>query len=214
MLQGHHRQESVRGFCDKARRGGQEPSAGAGRVAVHTGRPVVSLEAKRRIEGYIEQGRETARPLWTGELTNELTATGGYFVPCAVFGDVSNHTPIAMEEIFGPVLSCMRAATFSDALAIALDSDFALTGGVFSRSPAHIRLAKDAFRVGNLYINRRTTGALVGRQPFGGLAQSGIGFKAGGPDYLLQLTEARTITENTLRRGFASDGASGPPTPD
>jgi RHH-type proline utilization regulon transcriptional repressor/proline dehydrogenase/delta 1-pyrroline-5-carboxylate dehydrogenase len=86
---------------------------------------------------------------------------------------------------------------------LALDTPYALTGGVYSRSPAHIERARQEFRVGNLYVNRKITGALVGRQPFGGLGLSGIGSKAGGPDYLLQFLEPRVITENTLRRGFA-----------
>ena len=80
---------------------------------------------------------------------------------------------------------------------------YGLTGGVYSRNPAHIRSAYNEFRVGNLYINRPITGAMVGRQPFGGSRMSGVGSKAGGPDYLLQFMEPRTITENTLRRGFA-----------
>jgi RHH-type proline utilization regulon transcriptional repressor/proline dehydrogenase/delta 1-pyrroline-5-carboxylate dehydrogenase len=100
------------------------------------------------------------------------------------------------------VLSIVRARDFDDALEIANRSSFALTGGVFSRSPAHIELARREFRVGNLYVNRGITGAVVERQPFGGLKLSGIGSKAGGPDYLLQFLEPRTISENTLRHGF------------
>ncbi|MGH7433229.1 MAG: aldehyde dehydrogenase family protein, partial [Candidatus Methylomirabilales bacterium] len=114
------------------------------------------------------------------------------------------------EEIFGPVLAVFRAAEFEEALEIANETEYALTGGIYSRSPAHTERAKAAFRVGNLYINRKITGAIVGRQPFGGFKMSGIGSKAGGPDYLLQFMEPRTITENTLRRGFAppeGDGA-------
>lgn len=84
-----------------------------------------------------------------------------------------------------------------------MDVPYALTGGVYSRSPAHIARAREDFRVGNLYINRGCTGAKVARQPFGGFKMSGIGSKAGGPDYLLQFLEPRTVTENTLRRGFA-----------
>ncbi len=97
----------------------------------------------------------------------------------------------------------MRAENFSTALAIANKSDYALTGAVFSRSPENIALAASEFRVGNLYINRGSTGALVERQPFGGAKMSGIGSKAGGPDYLLQFVIPRVVTENTLRRGFA-----------
>ena len=104
-----------------------------------------------------------------------------------------------------PVLAVFRARDFDEALHIATDSSFALTGGVFSRSPRHIDLARAKFRVGNLYINRKITGAIVGRQPFGGLAMSGTGDKAGGPDYLLQFMEPRVVTENTTRRGFAPD---------
>jgi RHH-type proline utilization regulon transcriptional repressor/proline dehydrogenase/delta 1-pyrroline-5-carboxylate dehydrogenase len=90
-----------------------------------------------------------------------------------------------------------------DALRIANGTRYALTGGVYSRSPANLARVKREFRVGNLYVNRKITGALVDRQPFGGFKMSGIGSKAGGPDYLLQFVLPRTITENTLRRGFA-----------
>ena len=97
----------------------------------------------------------------------------------------------------------MRAATLDEAFSILNNTDYALTGGVFSRSPAHLERAKRELMVGNLYLNRGITGALVGRQPFGGFKMSGIGSKAGGPDYLLQFVLPRTITENTMRRGFA-----------
>ncbi|MCH7897469.1 MAG: aldehyde dehydrogenase family protein, partial [candidate division NC10 bacterium] len=127
----------------------------------------------------------------------------GYFLGPTVFAGVSPSASIAQEEIFGPVLAVFRAKDFEEALEIANGTEYALTGGLYSRSPAHIQRAKEAFRVGNLYINRKITGALVGRQPFGGFRMSGIGSKAGGPDYLLQFMEPRTITENTLRRGFA-----------
>jgi len=96
-------------------------------------------------------------------------------------------------------------ATFEEALEIATGLDYALTGGVFSRSPVRLARARQAFRVGNLYIDRATTGARVGRQPFGGRQLSGIGCQAGGPDYLVQFIETRVVTENTLRRGFASN---------
>ena len=112
---------------------------------------------------------------------------------------------IAQEEIFGPVLSVIRAANFDEALQVALGVRYGLTGGVYSRNPAHIMRAAREFRVGNLYINRPITGAMVGRQPFGGSRMSGVGSKAGGPDYLLQFMEPRVVTENTIRRGFAPD---------
>jgi RHH-type proline utilization regulon transcriptional repressor/proline dehydrogenase/delta 1-pyrroline-5-carboxylate dehydrogenase len=126
----------------------------------------------------------------------------GHFVGPVIFRDVDPRSRLAQEEIFGPVLSVIKARDFAHALAIANESQFALTGGVFSRSPAHIELARKEFRVGNLYINRGITGAIVERQPFGGLKLSGIGSKAGGPDYLMQFLEPRTISENTLRHGF------------
>ena len=96
----------------------------------------------------------------------------------------------------------IKARDFDEALELANRSSYGLTGGLFSRSPAHIEKARREFIVGNLYINRGITGAIVERQPFGGLKLSGIGSKAGGPDYLLQFLEPRTISENTLRHGF------------
>jgi RHH-type proline utilization regulon transcriptional repressor/proline dehydrogenase/delta 1-pyrroline-5-carboxylate dehydrogenase len=108
------------------------------------------------------------------------------------------------EEIFGPVVACIAADDFEHALALANDTDYALTAGLFSRSPGRIRFAASHLRAGNVYVNRATTGALVGRQPFGGFGMSGVGSKAGGPDYLLQFVEPRSVTENTVRQGFAS----------
>jgi len=100
----------------------------------------------------------------------------------------------------------LRAEDFDHALALANDSDYALTGGLYSRSPSHIRRAAEEFRAGNFYVNRPITGARVGRQPFGGYGLSGVGSKAGGPDYLLQLVEPRAVTENTMRQGFVGEG--------
>jgi RHH-type transcriptional regulator, proline utilization regulon repressor / proline dehydrogenase / delta 1-pyrroline-5-carboxylate dehydrogenase len=117
--------------------------------------------------------------------------------------EVAPTATLAQEEIFGPVLSVIRAKNFNEAIAIANDTNFALTGGLYSRTPSHIDRAKADFEVGNLYINRGTTGAVVSRQPFGGFKLSGVGSKAGGPDYLLQFLEPRTITENIQRQGFA-----------
>lgn len=133
----------------------------------------------------------------------EMTAPqGGFFIGPVIFRDVDPKSRLAQEEIFGPVLAVLKAKDFDHALMIADDSEFALTGGVFSRSPEHIEQARRDFRVGNLYINRGITGAVVERQPFGGLKLSGIGSKAGGPDYLLQFVEPRTVSENTSRHGF------------
>jgi RHH-type proline utilization regulon transcriptional repressor/proline dehydrogenase/delta 1-pyrroline-5-carboxylate dehydrogenase len=159
--------------------------------------PVIDAIAQRRIAEFIEIGKKEAKCVL------EMAAPkDGFFVGPVIFRDVEPRSRIAQEEIFGPVLSVLKAKDFAQALQIANDSEFALTGGIFSRSPAHIEWARREFRVGNLYINRGITGAVVERQPFGGLKLSGIGSKAGGPDYLLQFLEPRTISENTLRHGF------------
>jgi RHH-type proline utilization regulon transcriptional repressor/proline dehydrogenase/delta 1-pyrroline-5-carboxylate dehydrogenase len=159
--------------------------------------PLIDQAAQKRVQEYIEQGKKEAKCVLEMDAPQE-----GFFVGPVIFSEVDPHSRIAQEEIFGPVLSVIKARDFDHALAIANDSLFALTGGVFSRSPAHIDQARREFRVGNLYINRGITGAVVERQPFGGLKLSGIGSKAGGPDYLLQFLEPRTISENTLRHGF------------
>ncbi len=161
--------------------------------------PVIDQDAKQRIERYIEQGRQTARLLAQATVPD----SDGYFVGPAAFVDVDPTSPLARDEVFGPVLSIFYARDMDAALALAMDSEFALTGGLFSRNPRNIEKAKQAFRVGNLYVNRTITGAKVGRQPFGGLGMSGVGDKAGGPDYILQFLSPRTIAENTARRGFA-----------
>src|SRR5262249_37787041 len=137
----------------------------------------------------------------------------GYYVGPHIFSGVSPNATIAQEEIFGPVLAVLRARDLTHALAIANGTTYALTGGVYSRSPQHIARIKREFRVGNLYINRKITGAMVDRQPFGGCKLSGTGSKAGGPDYLLQFMLPRVITENTMRRGFAPLGHGEEPEP-
>ena len=167
--------------------------------------PVIDEASRERILGYVDLGKRLARPLLVRDVDPTLAALGGYYVAPAIFADVPPTCALAREEIFGPVLSCMAAESYTQALEIATDLDYALTGGVFSRSPVRLAEARRTFRVGNLYINRPTTGAHVGRQPFGGRQLSGIGYQAGGPDYLLQFVETRVVSENTLRRGFASN---------
>ncbi len=159
--------------------------------------PLIDEAAYKRVRDYIDLGKSE------GECVIELDGPKeGYFIGPVIFTGIEPHHRMAQEEIFGPVLSVMKARSFDQALEIANRSSYALTGGVFSRSPANIEKARKQFRVGNLYINRGITGAIVERQPFGGLKLSGIGSKAGGPDYLLQFLEPRAISENTLRRGF------------
>jgi RHH-type transcriptional regulator, proline utilization regulon repressor / proline dehydrogenase / delta 1-pyrroline-5-carboxylate dehydrogenase len=127
----------------------------------------------------------------------------GYFIGPVIFSEVSPNAVISQEEIFGPVLAVIRVEDFQEALAVANGTNYALTGGLYSRTPSHIQQAQTEFEVGNLYINRNITGAIVGRQPFGGFKLSGVGSKAGGPDYLLQFLEPRAVTENIQRQGFA-----------
>ena len=126
-------------------------------------------------------------------------------MPPTIFKEVPPTARIAQEEIFGPVLSVLRAENLDQALAWANGTPFALTGGLFSRSPGNIERVKREFEVGNLYINRGITGALVARHPFGGFKMSGGGTKAGGRDYLQNFLLPRVVTENNMRRGFAPE---------
>ena len=159
---------------------------------------VIDESARDRILEYIEKGKQES------ELALQMpTPEGGYYIPPTIFAGVEPDHTIAQEEIFGPVLAVMKADNFESALEIANGTDYALTGGLYSRTPSHIELASRKFEVGNLYINRNITGAIVARQPFGGFKLSGVGSKAGGPDYLLQFLDPRVVTENIQRQGFA-----------
>lgn len=160
--------------------------------------PVIDEEAQKRILSMIEKGKAEARLAYQGE-----APTTGYFVPPTIFADVKPGGLLAQDEIFGPVLAVIRAKDIDKALEIANGTEYALTGGLYSRSPANIEKIKQGFDVGNLYINRGCTGAMVERHPFGGFKMSGAGSKTGGQDYLLNFVEPRVVTENTLRRGFA-----------
>lgn len=161
--------------------------------------PVADASLQKNILGHIGIAEQEGKVLVK---RTDLPA-GGCYVPLTIVADIRPHHRTAQEEIFGPVLAVMRAGSFDEALAMANDTRFALTGGVFSRSPANLAKARRDFRVGNLYLNRGCTGAMVERQPFGGFRMSGVGFKTGGPDYLLQFMDSRCVTENTMRRGFA-----------
>ncbi len=163
--------------------------------------PVIDAEARDRILRMIEQGEKEAHLVYAAEVGS--LASEGFYVGPHIFADVPETATIAQEEIFGPVLAVLKARDLEHALSIANGTKYALTGGIFSRSPRNIEQVKRRFRVGNLYVNRKTTGALVDRQPFGGFKLSGIGSKAGGQDYLLQFVIPRSICENTMRRGFA-----------
>ena len=161
--------------------------------------PVIDAEAKNRIEQMIEIGKTEATLAFQGARPEG----NGYFVPPTIFTNVKPDSRLAQDEIFGPVLAVIRAKTIDEAIEIANSVEYGLTGGLYSRSPANIEKVKAAFDVGNLYVNRGCTGAMVDRHPFGGFKMSGTGSKTGGPEYLIQFMEPRVVTENTLRRGFA-----------
>jgi RHH-type proline utilization regulon transcriptional repressor/proline dehydrogenase/delta 1-pyrroline-5-carboxylate dehydrogenase len=159
--------------------------------------PVIDESAQKNILQYIKIAREEGTILYSSDVPDE-----GYYVPITIVAGINPEHRIAQEEVFGPVLAVMRVKDFDQAINWANSTRFALTGGVFSRSLRHLEQCRSEFRVGNLYFNRACTGALVERQPFGGFKMSGVGSKAGGPDYLLQFMDPRTVTENTMRRGF------------
>ncbi len=160
---------------------------------------VIDAGAKKKIERYIELGKAEATLLAQGGVGEN----DGHFVPPTVFTDVSPDSRLAQEEIFGPVVCIIKVNDFNEALKVANGTAYALTGGLFSRSPANIERACREFLVGSLYINRGTTGAMMKRHPFGGFKMSGVGSKAMGQDYLPQFMYTRTIVENTFRSGFA-----------
>jgi RHH-type proline utilization regulon transcriptional repressor/proline dehydrogenase/delta 1-pyrroline-5-carboxylate dehydrogenase len=166
--------------------------------------PLIDADAYAKVTGYVELARRD------GTLALERTDVpgDGWFVAPTIVTELAPRSRVATDEIFGPVLSVFRVESVGEALALANDTDYALTAGVLSRSPATIRQACEgpsALSAGNVYVNRGITGAVPGRQPFGGFGLSGVGSKAGGPDYLMQFVEPRVVTENTLRQGFAPD---------
>ena len=151
--------------------------------------PVISESARKSILKYIETGKQEGR-LVAGE---SPAPAGGYYISPTIIADVDSKARIFQEEIFGPVLAVTKAHDFEHALELANDSVYGLTGAVFSRTPEHLRQAKERFHVGNLYFNRKCTGAMVGAHPFGGFNMSGTDSKAGGPDYLLLFLQAKSV---------------------
>jgi 1-pyrroline-5-carboxylate dehydrogenase len=154
--------------------------------------PVISAAQHRSVLSEIERGRSEGTIVAGG---NAVDLDGGYYIEPTIFVDVAPQARLAQHEIFGPVLSVIRARDFDDALAIANNTEFGLTGGLFSSDENRIDRAVREFHVGNLYINRKITGALVGIQPFGGFKMSGSNSKAGGPDYLRLFMEMKTVSE-------------------
>jgi RHH-type transcriptional regulator, proline utilization regulon repressor / proline dehydrogenase / delta 1-pyrroline-5-carboxylate dehydrogenase len=158
--------------------------------------PVIEREAQERVLGYRSQASHHVAA------SVEPVPDEGWFVPPSLVSGLPDDSPVNREEIFGPLLSVTRVRDVQEAMDIVDSLPFALTGGLFSRSPATVEAVAARTPVGNLYVNRGITGAMVGRQPFGGNRRSGIGFKAGGPDYLLQFVEPRVVSENTMRHGI------------
>jgi predicted delta-1-pyrroline-5-carboxylate dehydrogenase group 2 len=160
--------------------------------------PLIEQAAQKRVLGYRERAAREGRLIGKREDVPER----GWFVPPSVATDLPAGSPVLEEEIFGPLLAVERVAGIEAACDVVDGLDYALTGGLFSRNPRTVEYVASRTPVGNLYVNRQITGAMVGRQPFGGNRLSGTGFKSGGPDYLLQFVDQRVVTEDTVRHGL------------
>jgi RHH-type proline utilization regulon transcriptional repressor/proline dehydrogenase/delta 1-pyrroline-5-carboxylate dehydrogenase len=163
--------------------------------------PLIDPEAQARVQRYTELAAQDG----TIVLGPGPVPRSGYFAHPVIVTDVVDGSRLISDEIFGPVLTVQRASTIEEAIALANGTDYALTAGIVSRSPRTIDRAIHELRAGNVYVNRPITGAVVGRQPFGGYGLSGVGTKAGGPDYLLQFVDSRAVSENTMRQGFVPE---------
>jgi RHH-type proline utilization regulon transcriptional repressor/proline dehydrogenase/delta 1-pyrroline-5-carboxylate dehydrogenase len=162
--------------------------------------PVIDRASYERLKEVAANPGPGAKKLFAGEAPQ-----GGYYLAPTIFEVTDPKHHLMQEEFFGPILTILRAENFERAIDAANDVEFKLTGAVFSRLPSNLEYARRRFRVGNLYLNRGSTGALVHRQPFGGFGMSGIGTKAGGPSYLLFFADPRVVTENTMRRGVTPE---------
>ena len=165
--------------------------------------PVIDEEAHTRLLAALGTLGRSGAAAGSVVFSHAECPTEGFYVPPTIVGEVDPTSSLARDELFGPVLACFRVVDLNAALALANDGDYALTAGVFSRSPSDIAHLVGELEAGNLYVNRGITGAVVGRQPFGGRRLSGGGTKAGGPDYLLSFCDPIAVSENTLRQGFA-----------
>jgi 1-pyrroline-5-carboxylate dehydrogenase len=155
--------------------------------------PVINKAALDSMLGYIEAGTKESRLIAGGHAL--ATPSQGYFLEPTIFADVDPQAKISQEEIFGPVLALIKARDFDHALEIANNTEYGLTGALYSSSRERLDRARQEFHVGNLYFNRKCTGAMVGAHPFGGFNMSGTDSKAGGPDYLLLFTQAKSVAE-------------------
>jgi RHH-type transcriptional regulator, proline utilization regulon repressor / proline dehydrogenase / delta 1-pyrroline-5-carboxylate dehydrogenase len=163
--------------------------------------PLIDEDAYKRVASWQDRAAEFGKVV----LARHDVPQDGYFIGPTIIDQVDESSALWTDEIFGPVVAVRRAESFDEAIALANDSEYALTAGIVSRSPSHTREAARRLRAGNVYINRTITGAVVGRHPFGGYGMSGVGSKAGSPDYLLEFLIPRTISENTLRQGFSPE---------
>ena len=164
--------------------------------------PVIEREAQERVRGYADEAERSGQ---IGARASRMPDEGWFCAPAVAYG-LDADARVLREEVFGPLLTVEPAASVEAACEAIQSLPFALTGGLFSRSPATVEAVAAALPVGNLYVNRAITGAMVGRQPFGGNRRSGIGSKAGGPGYVLQFAEPRVVTENTTRHGLVVEG--------
>jgi 1-pyrroline-5-carboxylate dehydrogenase len=155
--------------------------------------PVVNKAALDSILGYIEMGKKEGRLIAGGNAVE--TTEGGYFLEPTVFADVAPDAVIAQEEIFGPVLAVIKVESFTEGIKVANNTEYGLTGAVYTEDREQLDYARREYHVGNLYFNRKCTGAMVGAHPFGGFNMSGTDSKAGGPDYLLLFTQAKSVAE-------------------
>jgi 1-pyrroline-5-carboxylate dehydrogenase len=155
--------------------------------------PVVNQAQYESMLRYIEIGKQEGRLVAGGNAVE--TTDKGYFVEPTIFSDIAPQARLAQEEIFGPVLAVIRSKNFSDAMKIANNTEFGLTGAIYTTSREKLAVARREFHVGNLYFNRKCTGAMVGAHPFGGFNMSGTDSKAGGPDYLYLFTQAKSVAE-------------------
>jgi 1-pyrroline-5-carboxylate dehydrogenase len=155
--------------------------------------PVVNQSALDSMLAYIETGKKEGRLIAGGNAPQ--TEDGGYFLEPTVFADIAPDAVLAQEEIFGPVLAMIKVKDFAQGLAVANNTEYGLTGSIYSTDREKLDVARREFHVGNLYFNRKCTGAMVGAHPFGGFNMSGTDSKAGGPDYLYLFTQAKSVGE-------------------
>jgi 1-pyrroline-5-carboxylate dehydrogenase len=192
-------------FCDRLQERVAKIKTGDPAENVYTG-PVISEKAYRKVLNYIEIGKKEGTVLNGGHAIE--TPEGGYYIAPTVIADVAPRARISLEEIFGPVLAVIKSHSFDDALEIANNTEYGLTGAIYTSSREKLARARVEFHVGNLYFNRKCTGAMVGAHPFGGFNMSGTDSKAGGPDYLLLFTQAKSIAERLGHASLAAEKQS------